>query len=315
MENLKGKKILITGGTGSFGKALTKSIIDFVDKIYIFSRDELKQWEMQKEFNNNKISFIVGDIRDKNRLYSAFNGIDYIVHAAAQKHVPSCENNPFEAINTNIIGAKNIIDASIAQNVKKVIALSTDKAVEPINLYGSTKLCMEKLFLNANNQKYKTIFSIVRYGNVIGSRGSIIPLWKKQVEHGNSLSLTDKRMTRFWITLYQATKFVVSCFSDMHGEIFIPKLKSIKIIDLAKLLHPKANIEIIGIRKGEKLHEILIPNSENVYNFYSFYIISDNPIMDKYERGLVKNNFRYSSENNFMNNDEMLELLEGSKLL
>lgn len=280
MEDFKNKKILITGGTGSFGSAFTEMLLKTqVRKIYIFSRDEFKQNEMKKKFDDDRIQFFVGDIRDRDRLYRAFDGINYIVHAAAQKHVPSCEYNPFEAVKTNVIGAQNIIDAAIDRKVEKVIALSTDKAVSPTNLYGMTKGCMEKIFISGNAYcgNRKTRFSVVRYGNVVNSRGSVIPLWKKCVEEGKKLPLTHEKMTRFWITLTQAIDFV-RCIIHLTkgGEIFIPKLPSMKIIDLAESISNNApEFDIIGIRQGEKLHEVLINSDEarDTIEFENYFII------------------------------------------
>lgn len=308
-ENFKNKKVLITGGTGSFGNAFTKMLLETkVKKIYILSRDEFKQNEMKKKFDNNRIQFFVGDIRDRDRLYRAFDGINYIVHAAAQKHVPSCEYNPFEAVKTNIIGAQNIIDAAIDRKVEKVIALSTDKAVSPTNLYGMTKGCMEKMFIsgNAYSGNRKTKFSIVRYGNVINSRGSVIPLWKKCVKEGEKLPLTDEKMTRFWITLEQAVDFVRAIFDSANGgEIFIPKLPSMRIIDLAKSIsNSEPRFNIIGIRQGEKLHEVLINNDEarNTIEFLNRFIILPKFEWLKESNGRlgkkVSDKFIYSSDKN-----------------
>jgi UDP-N-acetylglucosamine 4,6-dehydratase len=322
MENFKDKKVLITGGTGSFGNAFVNMLLETqVKKIYIFSRDELKQSEMKKKFNDDRLQFFVGDIRDKYRLYRAFDGINYIVHAAAQKHVPSCEYNPFEAVKTNILGAQNIIEAAIDKRVEKVIALSTDKAVNPHNLYGMTKGCMEKLFIsgNAYSGDRHTKFSIVRYGNVINSRGSVIPLWKKYIANGEKLPLTDLRMTRFWITLEQAVDFVRNMFLTMDGgEIFIPDLPSMKITDLAEAMKQDVKFNVIGIRQGEKLHETLISNEEltQTLSFGGYYIIY--PDFDwlqtkkcKYGYKLPKN-FVYSSDKNdkWIKVSEMRELLK-----
>jgi UDP-N-acetylglucosamine 4,6-dehydratase len=322
MENFKDKKILITGGTGSFGNAFVNMLLETqVKKIYIFSRDELKQSEMKKKFNDDRLQFFVGDIKDKDRLYRAFDGINYIVHAAAQKHVPSCEYNPFEAVKTNILGAQNIIEAAIDKRVEKVIALSTDKAVNPYNLYGMTKGCMEKLFVcgNAYSGDRYTKLSVVRYGNVINSRGSVIPLWKRYIANGEKLPLTDIRMTRFWITLEQAVDFVRNMFVTMDGaEIFIPDLPSMKIIDLAEAMNPGAKFNIIGIRQGEKLHEILISNEEltQTLSFGGYFIIY--PDFDWLQTKKCKSgyelpkNFIYSSDKNdkWIKVSEMRELLK-----
>ncbi len=266
---LNDKVILITGGTGSFGKKSTELILKRYKpkKIIIFSRDELKQFEMAQVFplqEYNCMRYFIGDVRDKERLYRAFQGVDFIIHAAALKQVPTAEYNPFEAVKTNIIGAQNIINVAIDQKVKRVIALSTDKAASPINLYGATKLCSDKLFVagNAYVKREDTIFSVVRYGNVVGSRGSVIPLFMKKRETG-VLPITDPRMTRFWITIDQAVEFVLDCLERMvGGELFVPKIPSMNILDLAKAIAPACKTEIIGIRPGEKLHETMITKDD-----------------------------------------------------
>lgn len=267
---LNGKVILITGGTGSFGRKFTNLVFKHYSpkKVIIFSRDEFKQSEMAKEFNPDDypIRYFLGDIRDKARLYRAFAGIDIVVHAAALKQVPALEYNPFEAVKTNIIGAQNIAEAAIDQGVKKVIALSTDKAVNPANLYGATKLSMEKIIIAANAYAggTDTMFSAVRYGNVVGSRGSVIPLFMKMIKDGvKELPLTDDRMTRFWITLQQSVDLVFRAIKDSRGgEIFIPKIPSMKLSDLAAAMCPDCTSKVIGIRPGEKLHESLISEDE-----------------------------------------------------
>ena len=268
---LDGLNILVTGGTGSFGKRFIKKIINKYNptRVVVFSRDEFKQFEMAKEFTKNElkqIRFFIGDVRDLARLNIALKGVDIVVHAAALKHVEACEYNPVEAIKTNIIGAENVINASIQNKVKKVIALSTDKASNPINLYGATKLCSDKLFIAANNLvgKQDTKFSVVRYGNVLGSRGSVIETFKKLLnDNSGFLPITDSRMTRFWITLDKGVDFVISCFGLMHGgEIYIPKLPSMKITDLAKALAPQLPLKTVGIRAGEKLHESMITEDD-----------------------------------------------------
>ena len=263
------KVILVTGGTGSFGKVFIKKILANYKpkKLIVFSRDELKQFEMQQEsdFQHPNLRFFLGDIRDYDRLKYAFSEVNIVVHAAALKQVVAAEYNPFETIKTNILGAENIINAAIDNNVEKVIALSTDKAVNPVNLYGATKLCSDKLFIAGNRlvgQYRDTMFSVVRYGNVIGSRGSVIPLFKKQKKEG-LLTITDERMTRFWITLEDAVDFVIQSFETMKGgEIFVPKLPSMNIIDLASAIAPECDKKIIGIRPGEKIHEVLITEDE-----------------------------------------------------
>jgi UDP-N-acetylglucosamine 4,6-dehydratase len=274
--------VLITGGTGSFGRKFTKVMLERhpPKKLIIFSRDELKQFEMAQVFSDTKYAcmrYFIGDVRDKERLYRAFTGVDYVIHAAALKQVPAAEYNPFEAVKTNIIGAENVINAAIDQGVKKVIALSTDKAANPINLYGATKLCSDKLFIagNAYVGKDYPIFSVVRYGNVVGSRGSVIPFFLKQKESG-VLTVTDPRMTRFWITLDQGVEFVLWCLENMcGGELFVPKIPSMNIMDLAKAIAPECKIEIIGIRPGEKIHEVMVPRDEarRTIEFDRFYLI------------------------------------------
>jgi len=285
---MKDKTILITGGTGSFGKACVHRLLkESVKKVIVFSRDELKQCEMAREINDPRIEFIIGDVRDKERLKMAFEDADTIIHAAAMKHITACEDNPIEAIKTNILGAQNIIEAAQEQGIKKVIALSTDKAANPINLYGATKLCLEKLFVHAG-------FSVVRYGNVMGSRGSVIPLFEEQAKTGR-LTVTHKDMTRFWITLEDAIKFVLVCLDIMRGgEIFVPKLDTESIMYLAKKIAPDAEIEFIGIRQGEKLHEVLITSDEarNTYDCNDYYIISNRERAGE----KVPDDFQYTSQ-------------------
>ncbi|NLX91883.1 MAG: UDP-N-acetylglucosamine 4,6-dehydratase (inverting) [Firmicutes bacterium] len=304
---LEGKSILITGGTGSFGQKFVETVLQQdIKKIIVFSRDELKQYEMSQKFPDPRIRFFLGDVRDKDRLYRAFEGVDMIVHAAALKQVPACEYNPFEAIKTNVLGAQNVIEAAIDRGVKKVIALSTDKAVSPLNLYGATKLCSDKLFVAANSYvgEKETRFSVVRYGNVVGSRGSVLPLFLKQKANGK-ISVTDPRMTRFWITLEQGVQFVLYCFSRMYGgEVFVPKIPSIKIIDLAKAIAPECEIEYIGVRPGEKLHELMITEDDarRTLEFDNYYIIQPEFSWWKKSNGKggkqVVDGFKYSSNNN-----------------
>lgn len=266
-------KIMIVGGTGTFGKCIVEHLISNseIEKIGILSRDEFKQHELKVKFDkfNDKLIFFIGDIRNRERLVEAFKGFDIVVHAAALKQISTCEQNPFEAVDTNILGTKNIVIAAIANNVNKVLAISTDKAVEPINLYGNTKAIMEKLILTANNES-KTKFSIARYGNVINSRGSVIPLWKNQAKQKIKLSLTDKKMTRFFISIDEAINFVLFALKMMRGfEIFIPRMPSIKMYDLCKLMAGSDdNINVVGIREGEKLHETLISKTESKKMFY-----------------------------------------------
>lgn len=273
--------ILITGGTGSFGKKLTKTLLEQYDpkKIIIFSRDELKQFEMQQQFNNEKMRYFLGDVRDKERISQACEGVDFVIHAAALKQVPAAEYNPTECIKTNIGGAENVIRAALANRVKKVIALSTDKAACPVNLYGATKLASDKLFVAANNMAAgKTMFSVVRYGNVVGSRGSVVPFFKQWLKEGNkTLPITDLSMTRFWITLQQGVDFVLTNFSRMQGgEIFVPKIPSVKITDLASAIAPDVPTTVIGIRPGEKLHETMCPldDSHLTLEFHDHYVIT-----------------------------------------
>ncbi|WP_029896929.1 UDP-N-acetylglucosamine 4,6-dehydratase (inverting) [Desulfohalovibrio reitneri] len=264
-----GKTILITGGTGSFGKKCTEALLTRHQpkKIIIFSRDEFKQYEMAQRFPESKyecMRYFIGDVRDKERLQRALHGVDYVIHAAALKQVPAAEYNPTECIKTNIYGAQNVINVAADRGVEKVIALSTDKAANPINLYGATKLCSDKLFVAANAfvARDVTRFAVVRYGNVMGSRGSVIPLFIKQREAGR-ITVTDPRMTRFWITLEQGVDFVLSCFERMvGGEVFVPKLPSMNIMDLAQAICPQCEVESIGIRPGEKIHELMITQDD-----------------------------------------------------
>ncbi|MCG3089601.1 UDP-N-acetylglucosamine 4,6-dehydratase (inverting) [Sporosarcina cyprini] len=273
-----GKTVLVTGGTGSFGKKFIKKVLEEgVKKVIVFSRDELKQYEMKQEFSDSRVRFFIGDVRDKERLYRAFDGVDIVIHAAAMKHVDACEYNPFEAVKTNIHGAQNVIEAAIDKDVEKVIALSTDKAASPVNLYGATKLASDKLFVAANayvGTKH-TKFSVVRYGNVVGSRGSVVPFFQK-IKGTGKVPITDPRMTRFWITLDQGVQFVLDNLQRMQGgEIFVPKIPSMKVTDLAKAIAPNCDIEIIGIRPGEKLHEAMImeDDARHTVEFDSYYVI------------------------------------------
>lgn len=262
------KSILITGGTGSFGKHCVSTLLAKYQpkKIIVYSRDELKQYEMAQAFPQDCMRFFIGDVRDRDRLILAMRNVDYVIHAAALKHVPIAEYNPMECIKTNIHGANNVIDAAMACGVEKVIALSTDKAANPINLYGASKLAADKLFVAANNivGRPKPRFSVVRYGNVVGSRGSVVPFFQKLVrERAKEIPITDPRMTRFWITLQQGVDFVLKCFQRMQGgEIFVPKIPSMKIIDLAEAIAPGIPTKIIGIRPGEKLHEVMCPKDD-----------------------------------------------------
>jgi UDP-N-acetylglucosamine 4,6-dehydratase len=264
LRTLHGASILITGGTGSFGKALLRFALDRLDpkRIVVFSRDELKQYEVRERFGDDpRLRWFIGDVRDRFRLTRAMHGVDYVVHAAALKQVDTAEYNPFEYVQTNVGGSQNVVDAAIECGVRRVIALSTDKASSPINLYGATKLVADKLFISANHYAahHRTRFSVVRYGNVMGSRGSVIPLFRRLAEAGESLPITDKRMTRFWITLDQAVRFVVDSFDLMRGgELFVPRIPSMKVMDLAEAIAPAAATYEVGIRPGEKLHEEMI---------------------------------------------------------
>lgn len=329
---VKDKSIFITGGTGSFGKKFIKTLLKNFNprKIIIYSRDELKQYDMQisSEFSNNKVSmrYFIGDVRDLKRLKMAMTDVDYVIHAAALKQVPAAEYNPFEAVKTNVIGAQNVIEAAFSQGVKKVIALSTDKAAAPINLYGATKLTSDKLFVAANNYKgNKDIkFSVVRYGNVMGSRGSVIPLFLKQKEKGE-ISITDERMTRFNITLSEGVDFVLKCLGRMWGgELFIPKIPSYKILDVAKAIAPECSQKIIGIRSGEKLHEEMITKTDamNTIEFKDcFVILPSMPLWDveKFKKQsnsdigkMCAYGFSYDSSTNkhFLSSDEIKKLLD-----
>ncbi|MFY9394032.1 MAG: UDP-N-acetylglucosamine 4,6-dehydratase (inverting) [Halanaerobiales bacterium] len=324
---LNGKTILVTGGTGSFGKKFTRMVLDRYDvnKLIIFSRDELKQAQMRAEFGDNpKLRFFIGDVRDKERLYRAFDGVDVVIHAAALKRVPECEYNPFEAIKTNVIGAQNIIDAAIDRGVSKIVALSTDKAVNPINLYGATKLCSDKLFIAGNSYvgSKDTRFAVVRYGNVVGSRGSVVPLFL-QLKEAGKLPITDPRMTRFWITLEEGVEMVFATLEKMQGgEIFVPKIPSMKITDLAEAIAPECELEIVGIRPGEKLHEMLITGSDarHTLEFENYYIIQ--PEFSWWKLGNHKDgkpltdDFEYTSDKNeeWLTVEEMREMLKNLEL-
>lgn len=268
MSLLSGSSVLITGGTGSLGKALIKELLANHDvrRLIVFSRDELKQLEARRMFNDDpRLRWFIGDIRDKQRLDRAFHQVDYVIHAAALKQVDTAEYNPYEYVKTNVMGSQNVIDAAIDAGVKKVVALSTDKASSPVNLYGATKLCADRLFISGNHYAaaYETRFCVVRYGNVMGSRGSIVPIWKRLADAGQSLPLTDNRMTRFWITLEQAVKFVLDSFEMMQGgELYVPKIPSVRIAELAQAVDPNAKTHEIGIRPGEKLHEEMIATDD-----------------------------------------------------
>ncbi len=306
--SLTGKNILITGGTGSFGKKFVEKVLKLYKpaKLIVFSRDELKQYDMNRHFDQPCMRYFIGDVRDADRLRRAFEGVDIVVHAAAMKQVPAAEYNPFEAVKTNVMGAENVISAALDCGVKKVIALSTDKAVNPINLYGATKLCSDKLFVAGNSYsgKKKTTFSVVRYGNVVGSRGSVIPLFQEQKKKG-LLTITDKRMTRFWLTLDQGVDFVLNCLEiKQGGEIFVPKIPSMSLMDLAKAIAPDCKIKFTGIRPGEKIHEILVPRDEarQVLEYKSMFVIEPNFAWwgrSKMPGGKkVSDDFEYTSDTN-----------------
>jgi UDP-N-acetylglucosamine 4,6-dehydratase len=310
MSIFEKKTVLITGGTGSFGKKCTEIILNEhkPKKIIIYSRDEFKQFEMQKHFKRNEavLRFFIGDVRDKERLMRALGGVDIIIHTAALKQVPAMEYNPTEAVKTNVIGAMNVIEAALDKNVEKVIALSTDKACNPINLYGATKLCSDKLFIAANaySGTEGTKFSVVRYGNVVGSRGSVIPFFQKMKE-SDELPITHKDMTRFWITLDEAVRFVIKSFSLMQGgEVFVPKIPSMNIMDLAMAIAPECKTKIVGIRPGEKLHESMIScdDARNTKELDHCYVITPSfPWWDKAshpEGKSVEEGFSYSSDKN-----------------
>ena len=327
-----GKAVLITGATGSFGKLAVEKLLTRykLARLVVFSRDELKQSEMQSRFSESKhkeLRYFIGDVRDYDRLRQAFRKIDYVIHAAALKQVPAAEYNPIECIKTNINGAENVIRAAIENEVEKVIALSTDKAANPINLYGATKLCSDKLFVAGNNIAggHATRFAVVRYGNVVGSRGSVIPLFRRLVAEGaKELPVTHQAMTRFWITLDQGTNFVFKCFERMHGgEIFVPKIPSMRVTDLANVIAPGVPHKIIGIRPGEKLHEIMCPadNSHITLEFDDHYVIQPtinftNP--SDYSRNAINERGKpvpigssYSSNTNrqWLNREQLLKLI------
>lgn len=304
------KVVLITGGTGSFGKKLVRILLDEYKpaKVIVYSRDELKQHEMRSSgYDAPNLRYFIGDVRDLERLRRAFDGVDIVVHAAALKQVPACEYNPMEAIKTNILGSSNVIDAALDTDVSRVIALSTDKAVNPINLYGATKLAAEKLFIQSNAYAggRNTRFSCVRYGNVVGSRGSVVPVFLRQRETGE-VTVTDDRMTRFWISLEQGVRFVIRCTEQMHGgEVFVPKIPSMTIVDLAKTIAPQADIKVVGIRPGEKLHEVLISEDEarTTVELEDMFVVQPAEALwfgrDWENKGkLITDDYRYASNTN-----------------
>ena len=325
-----GKNILITGGTGSFGKKYTKILLEKYrpNKIIIYSRDELKQYEMSQDYNDKCMRYFIGDVRDADRLKKATRDVDFIIHAAALKHVPIAEYNPMECIKTNIYGAQNVIDAALENGVSKIIALSTDKAANPVNLYGATKLASDKLFVAANNLvgNQDTRFSVVRYGNVIGSRGSVVPYFQKLINEGSTfLPITDEKMTRFLITLEDGVNFVLKNFERMQGgEIFVPKIPSMRMVDLADAMAPNLEREIIGIRPGEKLHEIMCPadDSHLTFEFDDHFVIAPTITFTKrrdYDHNIlgemgtkVAQGFEYNSGNNkeWLEKEELLKLIK-----
>jgi UDP-N-acetylglucosamine 4,6-dehydratase len=327
---LNGKNILITGGTGSFGKQFVKTILQRYkpNKIIIYSRDELKQFEMAQKFNDPCMRYFIGDVRDLPRLSKAMNGVDYVVHAAALKHVPIAEYNPMECIKTNVMGAQNIIDATMENDVPYTIALSTDKAASPANLYGASKLVSDKLFVAANNLRgnHNIKYSVVRYGNVLGSRGSVIPYFKKLIEEGaKELPITDPNMTRFWITLQEGVDFVLKNFKRMQGgEIFVPKIPSMKMTEMAKAIAPHLPQKIVGIRPGEKLHEIMCPKDDShlTLEFADHFVIQPSITFSTpidytknrlNERGVfVPQGFEYNSKDNtiWLSHEELLQKLQ-----
>ncbi len=325
-----GASVLVTGGSGSFGKAFIKTLLltSKARRLVVFSRDELKQSEMQHQFgpldSEARLRYFIGDVRDESRLTMAFRGIDYVVHAAALKQVPAAEYNPFECIRTNVIGAENVVQASLKTGVKRVIALSTDKAANPINLYGASKLASDKIFVAANHLSGRdgTSFAVVRYGNVVGSRGSVVPFFRHLVESGSDhLPITDPRMTRFWITLDKGVDFVCACMDRMlGGEIFVPKIPSMKLIDLATALAPQLEQRVVGIRPGEKLHEVMITEDDarSTRDMGDCYLIEPSILFSdgdpRVQRGKpVPEGFRYASDTNdiWLTRDQLLALVKG----
>ncbi|MGE4294804.1 MAG: UDP-N-acetylglucosamine 4,6-dehydratase (inverting) [Campylobacterales bacterium] len=327
-----GQTVLITGGTGSFGRAFVRRVLETSAprRVIIYSRDELKQVEMARDFAHPAMRFFIGDVRDRERLMMAMEGVDTVIHAAAIKQVPVAEYNPMECIKTNIHGAENVIQAALAKGVKKVIALSTDKAANPINLYGATKLASDKLFIAANNIRgnHPTRFSVVRYGNVVGSRGSVVPFFKELIAKGETtLPITDERMTRFWITLSQGVEFVMKSFERMQGgEIFVPKIPSMRLSDLALAMLPEAKFNIVGIRPGEKLHEMMVPadDSRRTFEFADHYVIGptiqfsrpvDFSLNALGEQGApVAEGFEYASDKNsdWLSGEALLKLIDAA---
>jgi len=324
---LNDKVVLVTGGTGSFGHKLVETVLKRFEpkKLIVFSRDELKQFEMRQKFSEREypcMRYFIGDVRDRERLYRAFDGVDIVIHAAALKQVPTCEYNPLEAVKTNVLGAASVIDAAIDRNVEKVVALSTDKACNPVNLYGATKLCSDKLFTAANaySGSHAARFSVVRYGNVVGSRGSVVPFFLRMRETG-VLPITDPRMTRFWITLEQGVAFVLDSLERMHGgELFVPKIPSMNILDLARAIAPDCEHRYIGIRPGEKLHEVMVAEDDarrtvESDDYFAILPSLDEVDPDAYSQGnggrLCPDGFRYSSDTNtrWLSVEELQEMI------
>ena len=326
-----GASVLVTGGSGSFGKAFIATLLtkSKVRRLVVFSRDELKQFEMQQAFRHldtdGRLRYFIGDVRDEGRLLIAFRGVDYVVHAAALKQVPAAEYNPFECIRTNVVGAENVVQACLKTGVKRVIALSTDKAANPINLYGASKLASDKIFVAANHLSGRdgTSFAVVRYGNVVGSRGSVVPFFRDLVAQGTDhLPITDPRMTRFWITLEKGVEFVCSCMDIMKGgEIFVPKIPSMKVTDLAAALAPRLEQRVVGIRPGEKLHEVMITEDDarSTLDLGDRYVIEPSIVFSDRQNAArrgkpVAEGFRYASDTNdhWLTQEQLLDLVKGS---
>lgn len=327
MSILRGKSVLVTGATGSFGKEFLRQLLtqDEIERVTVFSRDELKQFEMKTQFSSPKVNYLLGDVRDYKRVLQATVDIDVIIHAAAMKQIPAAEQNPMEAIKTNILGAENIVNASIENRVQKVVALSTDKAANPANLYGATKLCSDKLMIAGNylSNRSETLFSVVRYGNVLGSRGSVIPFFKEQALTGK-IPITDFRMTRFWLTLSQGVNLVMQAIDSMHGgEIYVPKIPSFKVTDVARIIAPNVPTYEIGIRPGEKLHEVMITEDDSYFTreFDDFYTILAPELLqsDAYFRKgrSVSEGFTYRSDTNplWFSDETFISLLKQISLI
>ena len=327
MSILRGKSVLVTGATGSFGKEFLRQLLtqDEIERVTVFSRDELKQFEMKTQFSSPKVNYLLGDVRDYKRVLQATVDIDVIIHAAAMKQIPAAEQNPMEAIKTNILGAENIVNAAIENRVQKVVALSTDKAANPANLYGATKLCSDKLMIAGNylSNRSETLFSVVRYGNVLGSRGSVIPFFKEQALTGK-IPITDFRMTRFWLTLSQGVNLVMQAIDSMHGgEIYVPKIPSFKVTDVARIIAPNVPTYEIGIRPGEKLHEVMITEDDSYFTreFDDFYTILAPELLQSdayFRKGRnVSEGFTYRSDTNplWFSDETFISLLKQISLI